>query len=82
MIRRRRPQREIAFSFDSFLDVVANVVGLGAPDFWPLECAPRHDGMLNVLFIDGSVRDFAPTDIDPRVAETYRTHWLPQALVD
>ena len=28
MIRRRRPQREIAFSFDSFLDVVANVVGI------------------------------------------------------
>src|SRR5437762_1077780 len=28
MIRRRRPTREIAFSFDSFLDVVANVVGI------------------------------------------------------
>jgi hypothetical protein len=28
MIRRRRRQREIAFSFDSFLDVVANVVGI------------------------------------------------------
>lgn len=28
MIRRRRPQREIPFSFDSFLDVVANIVGI------------------------------------------------------
>jgi hypothetical protein len=28
MIRRRRPVREISFSFDSFLDVVANVVGI------------------------------------------------------
>src|SRR4051812_36004549 len=28
MIRRRRPAREIAFSLDSFLDVVANVVGI------------------------------------------------------
>lgn len=28
MIRRRRPTREIHFSFDSFLDVVANVVGI------------------------------------------------------
>ena len=27
-MRRRRPQREIPFSFDSFLDVVANVVGI------------------------------------------------------
>jgi hypothetical protein len=28
MLRRRRPVREIPFSFDSFLDVVANVVGI------------------------------------------------------
>src|SRR5262252_6547691 len=28
MIRRRRRVREIGFSFDSFLDVVANVVGI------------------------------------------------------
>jgi hypothetical protein len=28
MIRRRRPRQEIAFSFDSFLDLVANVVGI------------------------------------------------------
>lgn len=28
MIRRRRPTREIHFSFDSFLDVVTNVVGI------------------------------------------------------
>jgi hypothetical protein len=28
MFRRRRPVREIEFSFDSFLDVVANVVGI------------------------------------------------------
>ncbi|MEY4394009.1 MAG: hypothetical protein RL595_1258, partial [Planctomycetota bacterium] len=28
MRRRRKPSREIHFSFDSFLDVVANVVGI------------------------------------------------------
>src|ERR1700740_2756797 len=28
MLRRRRRTREIPFSFDSFLDVVANVVGI------------------------------------------------------
>lgn len=28
MMRRRRPVREIPFSFDSFLDIVANVVGI------------------------------------------------------
>src|SRR5262245_55689786 len=26
--RRRRPEKEIVFSFDSFLDLVANVVGI------------------------------------------------------
>jgi hypothetical protein len=53
MIRRRRPRREIAFSFDSFLDVVANVVGIilrlilvawvGAQSYSPLDdqcCEP------------------------------------------
>src|SRR5437867_983182 len=28
MFRRRRPVREIPFSFDSFLDIVANVLGI------------------------------------------------------
>src|SRR5437868_13118043 len=28
MIRRRRPPRDIPFSFDSFLDLVTNVVGI------------------------------------------------------
>ena len=51
MIRRRRPQREIPFSFDSFLDVVANVVGIilrlilvawvGARSYHPAPTRPR-----------------------------------------
>jgi prepilin-type processing-associated H-X9-DG protein/prepilin-type N-terminal cleavage/methylation domain-containing protein len=65
-----------------YKQVVANVVGLGATGFWPTECAPRHDGMLNVLFADGSVRAMAPSDIDPRVDLVYKTHWLPQGLND
>jgi hypothetical protein len=51
MIRRRHRSREIAFSFDSFLDVVANVVGIiirlilvvwvGARSYHTLQFQPR-----------------------------------------
>src|ERR1700688_3483048 len=51
MIRRRRHTREIPFSFDSFLDVVANVVGIiirlilvvwvGARSYSSVTSAPR-----------------------------------------
>ena len=65
-----------------YKQLVANVVGVGGSDFWPTECAPRHHGMLNVLFADTSVRDMTPGDIDPRVNEIYKAHWLPQVLAD
>jgi prepilin-type processing-associated H-X9-DG protein len=65
-----------------YKQLVANVVGVAAPDFWPRECAPRHNGVLNVLFSDGSVRDISPADIDPRMEQIYKTHWLPQGLND
>jgi hypothetical protein len=51
MMRRRRPVREIPFSFDSFLDIVANVVGIiirlilvvwvGARSYSSLQIAPK-----------------------------------------
>jgi len=65
-----------------YKQLVANVVGASAPDFWPIECAPRHNGMLNVLFADGSVHDMTQYDIDPRVTQIYKTHWLPQVFMD
>ena len=65
-----------------YKQLVANVVGAGASDFWPAECAPRHHGRLNVLFADSTVRDMTPGDIDPRVNEIYKAHWLPQVLAD
>jgi prepilin-type N-terminal cleavage/methylation domain-containing protein len=65
-----------------YKQLVANVVGVGGSDFWPAECAPRHHGMLNVLFADTTVREMTPSDIDPRVNEIYKAHWLPQVLAD
>lgn len=61
--------------------VVANLVGPNASDVWPDKCAPRHGGLLNVLFRDGSVRDMAPfLDIDPRIQTVYKDNWLPQIM--
>jgi prepilin-type N-terminal cleavage/methylation domain-containing protein/prepilin-type processing-associated H-X9-DG protein len=62
--------------------LIANVVGVSAPDFWPVECAPRHQGLLNVLFADGTVRGMTQHEIDPRVAEIYKNNWLPQMSQD
>ena len=39
MLRRRRPTREIEFSFDSFLDLVANVVSKVSMEYPPLDVA-------------------------------------------
>jgi prepilin-type N-terminal cleavage/methylation domain-containing protein/prepilin-type processing-associated H-X9-DG protein len=65
-----------------YKELVANVVGVSALDFWPQQCAPRHHGTLNILFGDGSVGNKTPYEIDPRVDEIYKTHWLPQLLMD
>src|SRR4051812_22077986 len=49
MIRRRRPAREIAFSFDSFLDVVANVVGIIIRLILVVWVGARSYGTLSVI---------------------------------
>lgn len=74
MIRRRRTQREIPFSFDSFLDVVANVVGIilrlilvawvGARSYHP----------------DGGV--VAPPIVQEQTAEAVDPHLPPDPLAD
>lgn len=58
-------------------NVVANVFGTSAPDFWPTASAPRHNGVLNALFRDGSVQAFAVDDMDPRISTVYQRYWLP-----
>jgi len=37
----------------------------------------RHLGTLNVLFADGRVESFMPTDIDPQVSDLHDFYWLP-----
>src|ERR1700738_3214158 len=77
--RRRRGAREIAFSFDSFLDVVANVVGIiirlilvawvGARSYSSLNRGPRQVGAAPAA---GRPREGQPPPPDPLEAELAR----------
>jgi len=49
-------------------------------DMWPTEAALRHGGMLNVLFIDGSVRGMTHRDINPNIDLIYDEYWRPRFL--
>jgi len=40
-------------------------------------CAPRHQGLLNVLFRDGHVENKQPFEIDPANNQIYRDYWRP-----
>jgi prepilin-type processing-associated H-X9-DG protein len=62
--------------------LVADLVGSQASDFWPTTVAPRHNGVLNVLFRDGHVDCMTPADIDPRFLQLLNTYWAPEALLE
>jgi len=59
--------------------VVADVVGIGARDHWPALAAPRHVGVMNVLFVDGRVETMTADEIDPRIPELHERLWRPTA---
>ena len=61
-----------------YTSLVADVVGSGADDVWHEMMAPRHTGTLNVLFADGSVRQMAPSAIDPTVVTNHDRFWRPE----
>jgi prepilin-type processing-associated H-X9-DG protein len=61
---------------------VASIVGNSASDFWPQQYAARHNGVLNVLFQDGSVQNFTPNGINPMYAAVMRHYWVPEVLAD
>ena len=58
---------------------VANVVGsnaVGAIGYYD-NVAPRHDGMLNVLYVDGRVEATMPQAVDPTNPLIHDTKWCP-----
>ena len=62
-----------------YTEGTAHVVGLDARDVarWPNKVAPRHSGVLNVLYADGHIETKQADAIDPRVTELHDTWWQP-----
>lgn len=62
-----------------FNKTVCKVVGSNAVDAvdWPKLVAPRHSGVLTVLYADGHVDTAMPDDIDPRSNQLHKQFWLP-----
>src|SRR5437763_13717352 len=69
MIRRRRRAREIPFSFDSFLDVVANVVGIIIRLILVVWVGARTYTGIQTTTPSASVELEAPARADPLVSE-------------
>ena len=62
-----------------YMKPVANVVGpnsVGAIGFYD-NVAPRHDGMLNVLYVDGRVEATTPQAVDPTDPLVHDSKWCP-----
>jgi prepilin-type processing-associated H-X9-DG protein len=64
---------------------MANVVDVPSPltiapdrPSWGTMVRPRHHGLTNVLYGDGSVKGSSPAAIDPRVDSIRRELWTPQ----
>jgi prepilin-type N-terminal cleavage/methylation domain-containing protein len=60
--------------------LVADVVGTAATDNWGEQAAPRHAGVMNVLYRDGSVRGATPGQIDPSIPELHDRYWKPRRM--
>ncbi len=56
---------------------IANVAGPNARDIWDAMVAPRHLGVLNVLYADGHVDTHSPEEIDPRIPSFQEQVWWP-----
>jgi len=62
-----------------YMKPVANVVGpdaVGAIGYYD-NVAPRHDGILNVLYVDGRVEATVPEAVDPTNPLIHDTKWCP-----
>ena len=59
--------------------ILADVIGPNARDNWLKHSAPRHDGTLNVLFMEGHTETRDPAEIDPRIRAYHEKFWRPFA---
>lgn len=57
--------------------IVASVVGPDALGIYQDEVAPRHSGLVNILYVDGHVGSSNPTLVSPTVPATHDELWKP-----
>jgi hypothetical protein len=60
--------------------LVADVVGVDAADVWSITSAPRHHGVCNALFSDGSVLGLAAGQVDPTISALHDKLWCPRKV--
>lgn len=62
-----------------YANTYADLVGIGATDVTNFlkHCTPRHKGRVNVLFWDGHVESFLPSQIDPGIPAIHDDKWAP-----
>jgi prepilin-type N-terminal cleavage/methylation domain-containing protein/prepilin-type processing-associated H-X9-DG protein len=63
--------RYVAHGDDCWTDPEVDPNGDGVPAF------ARHEGRINVLRVDGSVRLVGPEEVNPAYPSVYRKYWLP-----
>jgi prepilin-type processing-associated H-X9-DG protein len=61
-------------------ELVADVVGPDGSDIWSVSSAPRHHGVCNALFCDGSVQGIAASKIDPTIVAQHDRLWCPRKV--
>ncbi|REJ69867.1 MAG: type II secretion system protein [Planctomycetota bacterium] len=79
MIAPQDNKRILALDYNQeVVDVVGWDNASQANGNWQSDLAPRHKGMVNVLFFSGRVELMDPADIDPNVAANQMLYWIPK----
>jgi prepilin-type N-terminal cleavage/methylation domain-containing protein/prepilin-type processing-associated H-X9-DG protein len=60
-----------------YTKLVASVVGPDKYDIYWDKVAPRHNKLVNVLHVDGSVKSMSPSQIDPTITAIHNDLWKP-----
>lgn len=57
---------------------LASLVGDDANDSFDSLVADRHNGVLNVMFVDTHILTYSPREVDPRIQSQYARMWKPE----
>jgi len=76
LLAENETEKILAIEYNS---VVAKVLGKNPTQQYSERVQPRHSGVLNALYRDGSVKSQTPTSIDPTVAGRQTRFWRPKS---